>query len=680
VTAESVPAEVMQAYQAIEYKLQTPQNRQPPVIVFVIDACVAPAEFAALKASLAWALDVLPRNAVVGLVVYGTTVQIHELTYEHCPRSYIFRGHHEFAPAAVEEMLGLRASAVGAARQQQVASQRVLMPLSECEMELTQIIDDLQADPWEIPAKKRPWRCTGAALGAAASLVGSLFPDRPARIVLLAGGPPTLGPGTVVSTDLLETIRSHTDIEKKESNAANVKTASKTYEALAHRCAAKGHAVDVFSCAYDQVGVMEMRSLADATGGEIVLTESFTHHVFQNSWRSLFAELSADATGAAEEPPLRFGYNGVLEVATNADVKVAGVLGPCHPLPANPMLLDNVGAEPIGKSGTNSFRLSALSSVTTLAVFLDIDADASRPVASGSQRYVQFRLRYHTSSGDLVLRVVTCAFHFVHSSDVHHIAGGFDQEAAAVVVAKLAAHKADSGEKLHEVSRGIDKAIIRVASRFARYQKGDATSFAFLPNFELFPQYLYHFRRSPFMHLFGTSPDETAFFRFCLLKETVLNALTMMQPVLVAYSLERPEPMPVVLDSSSATPDRILVLDSYFHLLVWHGETIASWRKEGYADREEYANLKALLQAPKADAADVAVDRFPCPKYTECDQHGSQARLLLSRLNPSKTHKTAAPMYGASAPVDAGEVIATDDVSLQNFLAHLKKVVVEQAK
>ena len=29
---------------------------------------------------------------------------------------------------------------------------------------------------------------------------------------------------------------------------------------------------------------------------------------------------------------------------------------------------------------------------------------------------------------------------------------------------------------------------------------------------------------------------------------------------------------PVLLDSNSITPDRILLLDTFFHLLIYHGE------------------------------------------------------------------------------------------------------------
>ena len=63
------------------------------------------------------------------------------------------------------------------------------------------------------------------------------------------------------------------------------------------------------------------------------------------------------------------------------------------------------------------------------------------------------------------------------------------------------------------------------------------------------------------------------------------------------------------------------------------------------------------------------MDRFPVPRYIECDQHGSQARFLLSKVNPSTTHTTSGPQSG-------GQAIPTDDVSLQVFMEHLKKLAV----
>lgn len=64
-------------------------------------------------------------------------------------------------------------------------------------------------------------------------------------------------------------------------------------------------------------------------------------------------------------------------------------------------------------------------------------------------------------------------------------------------------------------------------------------------------------------------------------------------------------------------------------------------------------------------------DRFPIPRYIDCDQGGSQARFLLSKVNPSTTHASSGA-YGASG----GQAIPTDDVSLQVFMEHLKKLSV----
>ena len=147
----------------------------------------------------------------------------------------------------------------------------------------------------------------------------------------------------------------------------------------------------------------------------------------------------------------------------------------------------------------------------------------------------------------------------------------------------------------------------------------------------------------------------------------------MIQPTLTSYTFDV-EPMPVLLDSMSAKPDVILLLDTFFHILIWHGETIAQWRKAGYHEQEEYEGFKLLLEGPKADALDLLMDRFPIPRFIDCDQGGSQARFLLSKLNPSTTHTSNAGMYQQQQQQNTA--IFTDDVSLQLFMEHLKKVCV----
>ncbi len=54
--------------------------------------------------------------------------------------------------------------------------------------------------------------------------------------------------------------------------------------------------------------------------------------------------------------------------------------------------------------------------------------------------------------------------------------------------------------------------------------------------------------------------------------------------------------MQVLLDVTSIAADRILLLDSYFYVVVFHGSSIAQWRKEGFHLNPEHAHFKELLE------------------------------------------------------------------------------------
>ena len=152
----------------------------------------------------------------------------------------------------------------------------------------------------------------------------------------------------------------------------------------------------------------------------------------------------------------------------------------------------------------------------------------------------------------------------------------------------------------------------------------------------------------------------------------------MIQPMLTAYAFTG-DPQPVLLDSKSIQPDVILLMDTFFQILIFHGETIAQWRNQHYHEKPEYENFKNLLAAPREDAQEILQHRFPMPRYIDCDQHGSQARFLLARVNPSKTHTPGQQQGWAPDNAGAGATVLTDDVSLQVFMEHLKKLAVSPA-
>lgn len=79
----------------------------PPVFLFVVDTCVDEDELAHLRDALQQTLNLLPEDALVGLITFGTLVHVHELGFTDCPKSYVFRGEKEYAPQKVQDMLGV---------------------------------------------------------------------------------------------------------------------------------------------------------------------------------------------------------------------------------------------------------------------------------------------------------------------------------------------------------------------------------------------------------------------------------------------------------------------------------------------------------------------------------------------------------------------------------------------
>ncbi|KAM3275769.1 hypothetical protein ACQJBY_044251 [Aegilops geniculata] len=495
ISENNLPPELFPQYTTIEY-ISTAETGpvMPPVFIFVVDTCIIEEEIGYLKSALAQATELLPDNSLIGFITFGTYVQVHELGFGLLPKSYVFKGTKE-------------------------------------------VIEELQKDPWHIPADQRASRCTGAALSVAASLLGVCVPGSGARIMAFVGGPSTEGPGSIVSKSLTEPIRSHKDLDK--DSAPLFDKAVKFYDQIAKQLVHQGHVLDLFACAVDQVGVAEMKVAVEKTGGIVVLAESFGHSVFKDSLLRIFQ--SADNG-------LGLSFNGILEINCSKDVKIQGIIGPCSSLEKE--LID-----------------------------------------------------------------------------------GFDQEAAAAVVARLVSFKMETEADFDPI-RWLDRALIRLCTKFGDYQKETPSSFSLSPRLSIFPQFMFNLRRSQFVQVFNNSPDETAYFRMMLERENVGNAVAMIQPSLISYSFQS-GPMPVLLDATAIGPDKILLLDSYFSVVIFHGITIAQWRKAGYQDQE-----------------------------------GHEARFLLAKLNPSVT-------YNSDNPAPGGDVIFTDDVSFEVFMDHLQRLAVQ---
>ncbi|XP_050372685.1 protein transport protein SEC23-like [Argentina anserina] len=673
-----LPGELYPQYTTIQYSLPAPDASlplPPPVFVFVLDTCMIEEEMGYVKSALKQAIGLLPENALVGFISFGTQVQVHELGFNELSKVYVFRGSKEISKDQVLDQLGLgtsgrRSGPVGGGAGYHNHPKgvpngfpnsgvtRFLLPASECECTLDNLLDELQSDQWPVPPGNRSSRCTGVAVSIAAGLLGACVAGTGARIVALVGGPCTEGPGAIVSKDLSEPVRSHKDLDKDA--APYFKKAIKFYDSLAKQLVSQGHVLDLFASALDQVGVAEMKVAIEKTGGLVVLAESFGHSVFKDSFRRVFEQ---------GEQSIGLCFNGTLEINCSKDIKIQGVIGPCTSLEKKgPAVADTS----IGEGNTTAWKMCSLDRSTCLTVFFDLSSSdqSNTPGTVNPQLYLQFLTSFQNPQGQMMLRVTTITRRWIDSSvSAEELVQGFDQETAAVVMARKTSLKMEAEESF-DATRWLDRGLIRLCSKFGDYRKDDPASFTLNPCFSLFPQFMFNLRRSQFVQVFNNSPDETAYFRMLLNRENITNAALMIQPSLIAYSFNS-LPQPALLDVASIAADKILLLDSYFSIVIFHGMTIAQWRNMGYQNQQEHQPFAQLLQAPHDDTQMIIRERFPVPRLVVCDQHGSQARFLLAKLNPSATYNNAHEMAAGS------DVIFTDDVSLQVFFEHLQRLAVQ---
>lgn len=649
ITQESLPVELGINSSTIEYITSKPV-KQPPIFFFVVDLCQDEDNLQALKETLVISLSYLPPNALVGLITFGSMVQVYDLASATVNRSYIFRGDKDYTDKQIGDMLNKPVAAQPGQMAMPNSLHRFFLPLEEVEYQLTNILENLSADPWPVAHGNRPLRCTGLAINIATTLLGSSFAGFGARIFLFSAGSCTLNPGMIVGNKLKEPIRSHSDIDK--DNAKHYKKAVKFYELVTAKAVKNSHTIDLFGGCLDQVGFLEMKSLCSKTGGVLLLTDAFTTSIFKQSFLKLFNKDADDF--------LLMGFNATLDIKTSRELKVSGLIGHASSLAVKGQ---NVSDNEVGVGGTCQYRVCALSPQHSYAIFFDV-ANVS-PLPPTAQSYIQFITHYQHSSGTYRLRVTTVSN--MLTGDEQVLAQSFDQEAAAVLMARVTLFKSEQDDGA-DVLRWIDRMLIKLCQKFADYRKDVEESFRLHPQFALYPQFIYYLRRSQFLQVFNNSPDETAFYRHILMNEDTNNSLIMIQPTLTAFGLDLEEPEAVLLDSVSIKDDRILLLDTFFHILIFHGRTVAQWRKMGYQDQEEYVDFKRLLNDPKIEAGELLIDRFPLPRFIDTEEGGSQARFLYSKLNPSTSYN--------SQEISRGAVVLTDDVSLQVFMSHLQKLVV----
>ncbi|XP_024962905.1 protein transport protein SEC23-like isoform X1 [Cynara cardunculus var. scolymus] len=621
------------------------------VFVFVVDASSSEDELQALKNELLLIVAQLPENAMVGLIVFDSMVRVYDLGFTECLRVVVFHGERKLSTTQIIDLLGIHPSArQHLGKPQGVQKHGFVLPVSECEFNITTTIEEIHQSSPLTPGHRSP-RCTGAAILVAVALLEGCSATIGSHIMVFTSGPATMGPGMVVSQYLTQSIRTHRDINT--GHASFYWKSCAFYKQISEKLTDLSMVLDLFACSLDQVGATEMRAAVEKSGGFMMLAESFESDQFRKCLRYIFSR--------DEEGFLNMCFDATIEIITTKDVKICGAIGPCVSLRKKNGLVSD---KEIGEGGTNIWKLGTVTDKTCITFFFQVsDEQKAQP---GTAFFIQFITKYRHGNMGIRKRVTSAARRWV-GCGAPEIAAGFDQETAAIVMARLAVHETEKNFP-REVVRWLDKELISFASKFGDYICEDPSSFRLSSNFSLYPQFMYHLRRSQFIDVFNSSPDETTFFQLMLTREGVVGSLIMIQPTLSQYSFDGP-PIPVLLDVCSLSPDVILLFDSYFYVVIHYGSKIAQWKKLGYDRDPDHENFRKLLEAPEVEVEQLVAQRIPVPKLVRCEQHGSQARFLLAKLNPSATHK--------SSYVDGSEVIMTDDVSLQAFIEHLQELAVQ---
>jgi len=145
-----------------------------------------------------------------------------------------------------------------------------------------------------------------------------------------------------------------------------------------------------------------------------------------------------------EEGNLDMAFNATLDVKCTKEIKVSGLIG--HAISTSNKS-SYVGETEIGLGGTSTWKMAGLMPRSSYGVYFEIVAQAAGVVGvgggpAGPSGSIQFTTHYTHSSGSQRLRVTTVN-RPLRDGGSPDIPASFDQETAAVLMARIAVFKSE---------------------------------------------------------------------------------------------------------------------------------------------------------------------------------------------------------------------------------------------
>lgn len=635
--------EFMNENVSLEYKVGQGMSI---VWYIIIDTCIDEAGLEVVKNSLITNLQTV-EGVQIGIISVGKHVSIHDLGSEYLNET-ILNGDVEYPAEKLRTMLNLRPFS-----QTTSNSNRFVKNIDSCREKAIKIIKRLKTNKFEVKSNQRTHRATGSAFEAASTILESL--GSVGRLTAIIGGPCTYGPGKIVGDLLSETYRSHSDLENDSTRIEFFKKSQKFYDDIMERMVKVGVTVDLFAFSLDQFGCAEMRNLVEKTGGIIINQEQFTCNVFEKSLEKYISNMFGESAV----------FGAKISILTSKDFFISGALGPIKLLTKSANIPSDADGL-IGETGGNDFYIGGCgSSSSYLFFFGHRNAEIS---SKNKAAYFQYQTTYVDKAGHRILRVSTFQREIV--TDHKMALAGFDQESAIACICRLAAFKSEKIDVV-DLVYWLNSVLIKFVRRFTTCEKDRPDTLKIPDEISLIPQFMYYFRKSYFVQKFATSVDESALYKMTLNRESLTNMLVMIQPALFQYDLQETEPTPVLCDFESLKPDIVLLVDTYFCLLIWRGINVHGWHEEKVHLQPEYEHINYLFTQPQEDAKIILEDRLPVPIVITCHQGSPNERILKSKLNPPSA-QSGNDLYRSD------ENYITDDVNLKTFMDYLTKLVVKK--
>lgn len=646
----------------------------------------------------------IPLGSMIGIMTFNKSVQLHKISTKetveisrddipNCDKYWKL-----FEKLVIEQLLnrlGLT-NTLSELNSNNLLRNNYVIELSENNMD--SIINYILNIKPTYTEKHKPSRSTGLAHYIYSIMFSqSRVKNFIGKVLFFTSGACTEFPGKIVDEN--SPIRSHKDIYDLE--APFFPEASKFYTVLSYIANGQSIAqsveivksssskttqynidqaspvwsVSLYAGSLDQVGAYEMKPLVANTMGSFFLTETLGSYQIK--------DMITRAIGLSH-------HKALLEVSTSIGLKTSKLIfNGGYALPSSYhksskynhlyhiKIDDELGefdSPHAKKAFTNRWKFNELKKDDTLSLFFKMEsAKSTEDLSNGSitEIFIQFELKsWDVVKNKWVTRVTTIrkptTLSYVktstgkknHQSMIlkeHKFTLGFDQRVWTILLTRLLINKIDTNlgySSFDELVDLIDSTIVKLLHYFGGISVANShtqssnpyyrlqTMYELNQKFKELPSLIYSLRKnSDLIKIFNSSPDETTYYHSWFLRMNMPLSIKVIEPVLinVADHITR-----LPLDSTCfdfAPADSFLILDTGFTLTLYykcHNQN----KLDLHPSDNDFMIENKESKLPWNIIEQYISERQIVPKIVITQTNHSQARFLVSRLNPTTSDST----------------------------------------